>query len=194
MERKRINIGQWKMKKGKAACILILFLLVLAWGHQVYAVNRLIPQTEIRVMKGRRWNPWKDGIEVKVNKADFMSDSAIRETKGTENVLYNYEMKLMWVDLQIRNSRTEEKMVDLLDIAAESEGWCNIPDVQFYDILGESSKPLRLNIEPGETLTYRLPYLFVKANFRNPEWKRIEDKDYYLTLSLYPEKKMIHVP
>lgn len=170
--------------------VLILMVILALWAYRVYAVNRQIPQVKIETMDGNQWNEWKDGVELRADGIDFMEDASIRQ-EVPEELLYDYEMKLLWATVQIRNTSTEEREVDLLDLGAESEGWCNIPDVQFYSELERTTGTLRIHLKPDESVSYRLPYLFLKANFRDKEWEKIENKKYYLTLTLYPEKRMI---
>lgn len=193
MEGKAIRKKRKVYTAGKLIGLCAIALLVIFWGRCVYAVNQQIPQVKTVVMKGSQWNEWKDGIQLKIDGMDFMEDADIREAVVSEEFLYDYEMKVLWMNIQIKNESTAESQVDLLNIGAETEGWSNIPDMQLYEALGDSQKSLKFNLKPGENVSYRLPFLFLKSNFRDANWKKIEDEKYYITLALYPEKKMIQV-
>lgn len=183
-----------KRKRKIYSCILIVAIIVVViWGYQVYKINKIIPQTKKIVMQGEQWNPWKNGIEIKAKKMEFTKDSWIREHIQDEESLYEHEMRLLWVQFDIRNQSEEEQNIDLLDIGVESSGWCNIADVELYYQLSDSPKELNFTLKSGEEVSYKLPFLMVKANFRNSEWKKIEDKQYYAVLKLYPEKRMIQI-
>ena len=100
-------------------------------------------------------------------------------------------MRLLWVKIGIRNTMEREVSLDMLDLGAESAGWSNIPDIDYYQAFGDREKTLWMDLKPGEEVTYELPYLLLKANFTESEWKKAEQKEYYITWKLYPEKKSV---
>lgn len=181
-----------KSRGKKYLLIFVTGLICLIWVGGVIRVNCKVPQVQTEVFENNQWVDWKEEVAIKVTDYSFMNDAEIR---GNENVseddVFSYEMKLLWVELHLKNNGEHETTVDLLDFGAESDGWYNIPDVVFYEALGKSQQPLRYTLKPKEEVTYHLPYLLLKANFSKSEWKRTEEKEYFLTWKLYPQKKTI---
>lgn len=180
-----------RIKRKNLIWICVITVVVMVWGYQVWQMNQSIPQTKESVEDGKQWNSWKDGLEIKIDGMEFMEDSEIRGEFADDENFYKEEVKLLWVQIQVRNRDRQEKKVDLLDIGAETSGWCNIPDPQFYYKLGDEQKEISFMLNPDETVSYKLPFLLLRANFRDKEWEKMEEKEYYITLKLYPEKKKI---
>lgn len=185
-------------KKRKIRICLIVVLLCMAaciWGFFVYRVNKRIPQVKTTVYEGDEWVDWKNGVEIMAEDIRFMEDEAIRSGKDVEDyMVYPFEMKLLWATVSLKNTGREPTKVSLLELGVESPGWSNIPDPQFYYALGERERETSFELKAGEQVKVELPYLMVKINFRNSEWKKIEEKEYHITFTLYPEKKMISLP
>ena len=178
------------MKKFLLTVMAVVLLIV--WGTCVYRVNDLIPQVSQSIYPGGEWVLWKDGVELNVKGMRFMEDEEIRSAgKIPDEALFPYEMRLLWVETCFRNTQEQEVTMDMLDLGAESAGWSNIPDVDYYQYLGEKEKMLKVRLQPGEEVTYELPYLLLKVNFTESEWRQAEQKEYYITWSLYPEKKSV---
>lgn len=183
-----------KVRKGKWLPAAAGVFLACLWIHAVYSINREIPQAKNTVYQNGQWVPWKNGVEILVKDGKFMEDAEIRGCKNvTERMLYDGEMKLLWVDIELNNTSQTNVMVDCLELGAEASGWANIPNPEYYYAMNEGENELRTELEPGESMEYSLPFLLLKTNFRNSEWKKAEKKAYYITLALYPEKKMIPV-
>ncbi len=184
-----------KMNVKKGLLIVIVLILIMMWGIGVYRVNTQIPQVKKSVFQSGEWIPWKDGMEIKVQGMHFMEDDEIRKNgRIPEESLYSYEMRLLWAEICVRNRGEKESLFDALDLGAESDGWSNIPDVEFYQYFCDAEKGLYNNLQPGEEMTYELPYLLLRANFRDSEWEKAEQKQYYITWSLYPEKLSVSIP
>ena len=167
-------------------------ILLLVWGAGVYRITAKIPQVKHSIYPGREWISWKDGAEINVKGMRFMEDEEIRGGgKISEEQLFPYEMRLLWVEIGIRNTDDQEVSVDLLDLGAESAGWSNIPDIDYYQSLGDGTGTMQVRLKSGEEVTYELPYLLLKANFTESEWKKTRQKKYYITWKLYPEKKSV---
>ncbi|SDG57275.1 hypothetical protein [Marvinbryantia formatexigens] len=183
-----------KIRKRKWLLIIPGIFLICLWIHAVYRINREIPRTKSIVYQNGEWVPWKNGVEILVKGGSFMEDSQIRGNQNvTEGMRYAGEMKLLWVDIELKNTSQTGARVDCLELGAEAPGWANIPNPDFYYTINEGKNGLQTELEPGENIEYSLPFLLLKNNFRNSEWKKVEQKEYYITLALYPEKKMIAV-
>lgn len=144
--------------------------------------------------QNNQWIPWKNGIEIKVKDGIFMKDETIRNAENvTEEILYDGEMKLLWIQADFRNTGTQSARLDCLELGAETVGWANIVNMDFYYAMNPEGKPLQRELAAGESVSYCLPFLHLRQNYRSSEWKKMEKRTYYMTLSLYPEKKMIFV-
>lgn len=182
------------LRKKNVLAAAAAVMLVALWLCAVYRINRKVPRAKQIVYENDQWVSWKDGLEMKVKNGSFMEDAAIRGNENvTEEMFFRGEMKLLWTEIEIRNTGQTKMTFDCMELGAEASGWANIPNMSFYYALNEEGSGLREELEPGESTAYTLPFLLLKTNFRGCEWKKAEDKEYYITFSLYPEKKMIPV-
>ncbi len=173
---------------------LTVFCLMVAtfWMIQVIKLNRRIPQSKEVLYSDNEWVEWTDAVEVKTEGYYFMRDEEIRKIDEIpEESLYSEEMCLLWIRVRIRNEGDDERTVSLLNIAAESPGWSNIPAMDLYYAMDKSGTSLVAQLKKGDEVSCELPYLMLRSNFRESEWKKMEDKQYFVTLSLYPEKRKI---
>lgn len=190
------------MKKNKKQVLKIMgiafvVILLAIWGTQVYRMNQKIPQVQTEVTEAREWFQWKENVKLRTEGAWFMENDEIRnlyrldedETEPFPGMI----LKLMWVTVSFKNDSSESADIDILDIGASTSGWSNIPDYDFYYKIGNPERPHHFELKPQEEVRMDLPYLFVKPNFRNGQWEKIEEKDYFLVTSLYPTKHMIKI-
>lgn len=190
------------MKKNKKQVLKIMGIafvgiLLAIWGTQVYRMNQKIPQVQTEVTEAREWFQWKENVKLRTEGARFMENDEIRnlyrldedETEPFPGMI----LKLMWVTVSFKNDSSESADIDILDIGASTSGWSNIPDYDFYYKIGNPERPHHFELKPQEEVRMDLPYLFVKPNFRNGQWEKIEEKDYFLVTSLYPTKHMIKI-
>lgn len=177
--------------------IAFVVILLAIWGTQVYRMNQKIPQVQTEVTEAREWFQWKENVKLRTEGAWFMENDEIRnlyrldedETEPFPGMI----LKLMWVTVSFKNDSSESADIDILDIGASTSGWSNIPDYDFYYKIGNPERPHHFELKPQEEVRMDLPYLFVKPNFRNGQWEKIEEKDYFLVTSLYPTKHMIKI-
>lgn len=200
MDRRAVKRRRKKSRKRRKIVLPVLLFVVsltviVIWGIRVYQINKKIPQVKVDMMDGTHWNDWKDGVQIKIEGMRFMDDAQIRKNpKVKKGMLFKDEMKLLWIKVKIKNKGTKEVRLDATDLGAESPGWSNIPDMELYSALDTSGKQLKFELKPSEEVEYELPYLLLKTNFRNSEWKKVEKKKYYITMTLYPVKRTIQVP
>lgn len=184
-----------EMKHKKAVWIaggIICICVLLYWIWSVVDINRRIPRAEQITYSNGEWVDWENGVEIRGISSYFMEDDEIRNMPGvSKESLFEDEMRLLWVNIEVRNSSNETKTISMTDFSAESSGWSNIADMQIYYEMTKEGAQLDTEIRPGEMISYGLPYLLLRANFRDSEWKKVEEKPYYLTIELYPEKRRI---
>lgn len=183
------------MKRNKIRMVLAVCLIgvIGVWGLLVFRINRQIPAPEEITYPAEEWVDMGNGLELKTQGVRFMQDQEIREFPGIyEEALLPYEMKLIWLTVSFRNPGTESIPLDLLDVAMESAGWSNITDPDFYMRMKEKTS-IMIELEPDEEVQCELPFLFVRANFRDVEWEKIEQKEYFVILKLYPQKIRVRV-
>lgn len=190
------------MKKNKKEVLKIMgiafvVILLAIWGIQVYRMNQKIPQVQTEVTEAREWFQWKQNVKLRTEGARFMENDEIRnlyrldedETEPFPGMI----LKLMWVTVSFKNDSSESADIDILDIGASTSGWSNIPDYDFYYKIGNPERPHHFELKPQEEVRMDLPYLFVKPNFRNGQWEKIEEKEYFLVTSLYPMKHVLKI-
>lgn len=184
-----------KVKYRTIIFVGMLLLLTGIWGRAVYRINQKIPRSKQTVFQNAQWVAWKNGIEICVKDGTFMDDQTIRGAENMiEDLLFPGEMRLLWVEVEFRNIGTESAVLDCLELGAETIGWANIPNVELYYALNRNGQSLKIELDRGEKCCYKLPFLMLKENYRGSEWEKAKERAYYITLSLYPVKKMIALP
>ena len=181
----------------KVTGIALVVILLIVWGIQVSRVNQQTPQVQTKITEAGEWFQWKENVKLRTGGVRFMENDEIRslyrldddETEPFPGMI----IKLMWVTVTFKNDSSKSADIDILDVGASTSGWSNIPDYDFYYKIGNPKRQHHFELESQEEVTMDLPYLFVKPNFRNGQWEKIEGKEYFLVTSLYPIKHIMPV-
>lgn len=185
------------MKKKIMTGVIVIIVLFGIWGILVKRANKEFPQTKEIVYNNNEWVTAEvlgKNIEVKVQDGYFMEEQEIRDSgKVPEEAFFTTDIRLLWIRFSVRNSGTEAIEVSPLQLSAESRGWSNVADREFLSYLSEDDEGWSIQLSAGEEKEFCYPYLMVQQNFRKSEWEKVYEKEYWMTLSLYPEKKMIPI-
>ncbi len=74
----------------------------------------------------------------------------------------------------------------------ESKGMGNGVSPEYTGILG-GEETIWVELEPGERKQKIIGYDILSNQINKKEWKEIEERKFYLTFALYPEKKMLEL-
>lgn len=179
-------------KKKLIVGVIIVILLLSVWGFFFIRINHKLPQAKLVEYPKNQWVTMQKSLEIKVEGMKFMKDAQIRKTKDIPtNLLYPDEMKLIWLTFKVRNTGKADITRDIGALSMESAGWSNIADSAYMQYIAGEQAKLNITFAPGEKQTFHLPYLLLSTNYRTSEWRKVENKKYWLTFRLYPKKERI---
>lgn len=181
-----------KSKYTLIGAIFLILILVLTYSVCFYRVNKKYPQTKTRIYTANE--PVREnGIEYTVLGSRFYTNKELRSLPHFPKESYENGEKLITVEVKVKNvsDKPIEMEGDLLRM--ESVAWGNGVDMGARQYFNEADDVGYFEIQPGEERQYVLPYTMIKEMFHKGEWKKAEDREYYLVISVYPERKIIRV-
>ena len=95
------------------------------------------------------------------------------------------------VEVELENQTNEEKEVDMALMYLETKGTSNGFALGADRASEGRYGATREELQPGETKKLVYPYDMSSIWFTKKEWKEIKSREFYLTISSYPEKKML---
>ena len=90
--------------------------------------------------------------------------------------------------LTIEKTGTDDGTLDLTSMAFESGAWGNQFDMELMYLLNPQLGTLRLQMEEGESMEILLPMTMTDQQVIREQWKRIDDRTFYVVLDHYPQK------
>ena len=101
------------------------------------------------------------------------------------------EIKTLVVKVEIKNTGSENMVLDFTRLVAESGAWRNgIHSELFYALTPDLSIQTQ-SIKKGETIKAKLPFTMLYDMFKKKDWGKIEKRTFSMVLNLYPEKCML---
>lgn len=171
-----------------AVCLIGLSVL------QIIQINTRFPQT---VISSTRLGDETElnGLKLKATSCEMLPYKSIKENEELYSVIAKYdtgEVNLIKACLTIKNNSDKEAELPLYDVIFQSNDWANAVNLEVFKYFN-TDKSLSVKLESGESTDVVLPSLLHKAQFSSKAWDKIEDRDFSLVLSLYPQKRIIEM-
>lgn len=185
-----------KLKKWLILGGILVFVVVFA--VRFVQVNTRYPAPSYRSVEPGEVEIPKSGLEYSVSDAYFISPeeiTALYDAIDPEQALYTRyipgeQEQLLMIEMTIYNPTNEEKEFGV-PTNLESGAWSNGLDAPMYVYLNpEAEKPLA----SGESITVKMPFTMLYLQFTPSKWKTVQEREYQLMLSLYPEKVVMELP
>lgn len=109
----------------------------------------------------------------------------------SEQLPSGFETKMVLVTLNIKNTSTQEKTIELYPFVLESNGWRSAFDFEAFNKLNSENVSTSLRLKPGKSQTVILPFTMYNSQFKKDYWAKLQNKEFDLIFSLYPIKKYI---
>lgn len=84
-----------------------------------------------------------------------------------------------------------DSILDLTRVCAESRAWGNGWDFELYSALNKGAGLSNVQLSKGEEIDIVFPFTMIRLQFREKEWKQIEEREFYAVLNWYPQKVML---
>lgn len=185
------------MKRHQASKIRLsglIFVLIVLLGLRYYEVNTRFPSPKEKTIEfgeGIDYNgctyqltswEWKDGSVIKELLPNY---SLLLQENGEE---YPIEKeKVAFASIKVTNVSNQTQEVDFTSVALESGAWHNQWDIEVFNALNEG-KGLVFQMEIGESCEIMIPIILFESQFTGNQWKAVEQREFHIVLSSYPEK------
>jgi hypothetical protein len=169
-----------------AACIL----LVLA-GVRIVRLNQRYPAAETVIYTPGQEAPYGN-FSLTVTGSRFLEENEIASLFAQE-LQEGLDIKCLVLDFQVKNNGSQTEQIDIYNFILESQAWKNGINLAAFMVLNQENTKASLSplLEPGESMTMKLPFHMLSGQYRPSQWTQVEQRDYLLTYSLYPVKQSI---
>lgn len=181
--------------KRKTIVVCALLLLLSLYGIQYRRVNEKYPVPQnINVCLNETLQIKE--LEISPLKAELLDGQQIQQIvrnsiTAEKNDTYDYhDMKLYLMTVLCRNISAQKNSVDFTQWMVESGAWGNGINGEFFKIMNEKISIIQ-KLDSNEEIIVRLPFTMVKSMFTKKEWKKLNERDFNIIVSLYPKKIML---
>ncbi len=172
-------------------CVLLACALRIVWVNQEYpnpdvasvGLNESLECGAYSV-KLVLWE-WFDGEVLKEIAPDY---SVLSNADGSD---YDTQKeKVALATIEICKEVEGDVPFDFTSVTLESGAWNNQWDNVIFEALnGEDCYNIML--EKGEKKQVIIPVILFEMQFSERQWKKVQEREYHIVFSNYPEKKMI---
>lgn len=177
------------MKK-KMIGIVVVIVLVTTFLCGYKKINDQFPPTkEIWIAMGET-TEFQEGILITINHKRILTDKekeVVYEKRGEEPLM---DLKILEVEATLENTTDQNQEVALYNMEMETLGMLN----GVRDVLVDLQDDVQITVQklnPKESRKVIVQYEIISSMFSKKEWSTIEDRKFWLTYTLYPEKRML---
>lgn len=186
-------------RKNILAILLVLVFIsaVILSAVQIYNVNVKYPQT---TLIKHQMNEIIDGgaASVCVTGCRLASVEEVKKSAPEYEIALsgdteNTEFRFLLITVLFRNgSQSRQELSIPAMLHAQTVTWSNGMDLELFHYLnpGETG-PGYMEMEAGAEKKLVLPYLMTSGQFKETDWKNIEQLKYQISVSIYPVKHVI---
>lgn len=186
-------------RKNILAILLVLVLIsaVILSAVQIYNMNVKYPQT---TLIKHQMNEIIDGgaASVCVTGCRLASVEEVKKSAPEYEIALsgdteNTEFRFLLITVLFRNgSQSRQELSIPAMLHAQTVTWSNGMDLELFHYLnpGETG-PGYMEMEAGAEKKLVLPYLMTSGQFKETDWKNIEQLKYQISVSIYPVKHVI---
>lgn len=171
-----------------AACIIGLSVFA------IIQVNTRFPQAVILSTKlGDDME--LDGLKIKATSFEAVRFESLKSDESLYNVVLGYtsaEVDVLKACLTIKNESDKEAELPLYDVTFQSNDWANAVNFGLFKFYN-GDRSLTVKLQAGESTDVVLPVLLHKQQFSSNAWSKIDNRNFQLVFSLYPQKKIIEL-
>lgn len=94
-------------------------------------------------------------------------------------------------EVTIHKVKNDSTTLDLSGVTFESEAWGNQFDFDLFMHLNPNLDNLILELSEDETVTVTFPITMLDIQFSEKSWKNIDNRQFYIVVQYYPEKRQL---
>ena len=174
--------------RGKYVIIAGVILLAVCWGIAFIHVNsKYKMEKDIVCKQGETYNIF--GCDFKIAGAEWMDEEGMKSyhVMPLENL---GEGRMLVVTMELDNNTEQTTEVPLYQAMMEYEYYTNAVSLEAFMELNERGS-LHPNLEAGEHMELKLPFVVYEKQFSKKKWKNIEEDSGNIIMALYPQKIMM---
>lgn len=182
------------MKKRRTfLMVFAALLLIISCIARIIYINCLYPPAKSIIYSLNEAISYNN-IELTVTSADILADDVMLNLFKDEVQRHGDALGIV-AEITLHNKSMFEQETNLSGFIFESGGWKNAINLLAFMELNSDNPIASLHpiLEPGESINLKLPVLAVPVNTRKSQWENFSQRKFYLTVALYPEKKMIAI-
>ena len=171
---------------------------VILLGFKIYMINQKYPNPKIITYNQEEEIKGGD-ITVTIQKSQLLSYEQLKEiapeyqnnvtnTDGTS--LDKSQTKTLLLELKIVNTSDEEQTMSVANFIAQSSAWSNGWDYDLFLQMNNGESP-NVNLLPYEEKVIKIGYNMYDFQFKDNDWKFVNEREFYIIVSVYPVKNMI---
>ncbi len=178
-------------KIGKAAAGAAAVILLVLAAVRIALLNQRYPAAERVTYSYGQEAPYGD-FSLTVTDSRFLDADEIDRLFAQERQ-EGLDVKCVVLDFQVKNNSDQSEQIDIYNFILESQAWKNGINLAAFMALNQEQPDASLSpiLEPGETVTLKLPFHMLSGQYRPSQWEHVEERTYMLTYALYPVKQSI---
>ena len=94
-------------------------------------------------------------------------------------------------EVTIHKLKNDSTSLDLSQVTFESGAWGNQYDFDLFMYLNPNLDSLNLKLSEDETVTVTFPITMLDMQFSEKSWENIDDRQFYIVVQYYPEKRQL---
>lgn len=131
-----------------------------------------------------------DGKQTKLVQPNYEID--VRDQDGT--FLDDDQVRNLIIHIKVINNTNIKQVISFVNFYPESGAWTNGLSLELYRLYNPyAGSPIEYNIDPNSTNEIVLPYTMIYSQFKDGDWRKIEQRTFQLVLSQYPVKHIINL-
>lgn len=180
-----------KAKKRKTAIIVALLVagvVVGFWVYKVAEVNREYPQASIEHIPCGTETSLENGVKVRVKNTEFLTSGEYIKRYGKNmEISKDEDLCVVLATISLKNPTTKKQAVDICQFYIEKEGYYNGMALDTFLEQSKGEDTVRI-LGKSEEQEVTLPYILYAYQFKQKDWKQIQEKQFYLVNQRYPVK------
>ena len=169
-------------------CIIIVVLFSL-FVFRFYSVNKRYPQpvtTSVGLNEPIDYNGYRiTAVSSELTPATELTKQGY---KMDDQDIFKDKLVLL-VKLKVENIGKHTVKSSFVTSALQSEAWWNCMNLDLFYVFNDVETIE--SMDNADIYTITLPFDVIHEQFKENEWKNVRNRHFDLTLSTYPEKKVI---
>ncbi len=175
----------------KRLCLMLILLIIF------FAVFRIVKVTHKFRIKDTTIYQIGETIEIenmamKVTDMRFMTKDDLKQYQELIGEDCDKSMCIV-LSVDLKNLLDQETKNDLTFLSMASGAWTQQISYEMFHALNQENASLNLTLQSEQSMQLQLPFILASVQFKDKDWANIQDRDYQLYISLYPEKRLVQL-